>query len=289
MSRKSIFTRLMSVEDFEIAISRGNSIDTRGFFAKSNQQFSTRELFDETVYSDAMLNNILGPVVLISWDGENVNIIRFNEQFYELVNAAESGMVLNGVQRLMTGGEEPKLRCMFDEAEAHELLGSSGMLQFRLEGGVPHRFLLRLYYLGDMGATKRFYGALQDVTELTKLQEQLRLISQYTSDTIVFMHKRTGGYRFDVAAHGLAELTGMTAEEVEAEFNDRSILERVDTETLEGMRDYVAESLSSLLSFTVKNARGEDVAIVMKADVIDSPETDVIRILDFRPDQIISE
>ena len=50
------------------------------------------------------------------------------------------------------------------------------------------------------------------------------------------------------------------------------------------MRSYVAESQSSLLRFSLENARGEQVRIVMKADVIDDSTTDVIRILDFRPE-----
>ena len=278
------FYRPMNVTDFEMAITRGDSIDTRGFFSKSNEQFRTRELFDDNVYSDAMLNNILGPVVLISWDGENANITRFNEQFSEVVDASERGIVLDGVQRLMTQGQADKLARLLAEAEEHELVGSTGMLEFRLEGGVPRRFLLRFFYLGDAGRYKRFYGALQDVTELTMLQEQVKLISKYSSDTIVFMRDRDGGYRYDVTAHGLAELMGLSAEEVEREFNDGTILQRVDLETLATMRSYVAESQSSLLRFSLENARGEQVRIVMKADVIDDSTTDVIRILDFRPE-----
>ena len=51
----------------------------------------------------------------------------------------------------------------------------------------------RVVDIADGGSKE--IGILQDVTELTMLQEQVKLISKYSSDTIVFMRDRDGGYR----------------------------------------------------------------------------------------------
>ncbi|MBP5256246.1 MAG: EAL domain-containing protein, partial [Clostridia bacterium] len=69
------FYKPMAVELFEALISDQDNVDDRGFILKHNEQFRLREFLDENIYSDNMLNNILGPVCIYSRDdGRHVNI-----------------------------------------------------------------------------------------------------------------------------------------------------------------------------------------------------------------------
>ena len=54
------FFRPMPTADFESLIDDPERIDTSGIAFKANQQFQLRELLDGNIYSDTMLNNILG-------------------------------------------------------------------------------------------------------------------------------------------------------------------------------------------------------------------------------------
>ncbi len=77
------FYRPMTCSDFERLMADESLIDRSGFVVKPNEEFRLRELLDQNVYSDSMLNNILGPVCICSWKDDDVDVIRFNEQFYE--------------------------------------------------------------------------------------------------------------------------------------------------------------------------------------------------------------
>ncbi len=75
------FYRPLFVEDYEKLIADPQNIDTRGFFFKVREQFHTREFLDENVFSDTMLNNILGPVAFFLRHGSEIDILRYNQQF----------------------------------------------------------------------------------------------------------------------------------------------------------------------------------------------------------------
>ena len=75
------FYRPMTLDDFERLIIDESNIDRKGFQVKSNDEFHLREFLDHNVYSDSMLNSLLGAVGVYSWRDDNVDIVRFNEQF----------------------------------------------------------------------------------------------------------------------------------------------------------------------------------------------------------------
>jgi hypothetical protein len=77
-----------------------------------------------------MLNNIIGAVALYSWDGENTDIVRFNQQFYESVDVPDFMEKLTNIERVMPPEDVPVLHSLFKEAKEHRLSGSSGMVRF---------------------------------------------------------------------------------------------------------------------------------------------------------------
>ena len=215
------FYRPMPINDFRNLIVDENMIDDRGFVAKLNEQVRIREFLDKNIYSDTMLNNIIGAVAFYSWDGKKTDIVRFNEQFYEAVGIQEFSERLEFIEQFIHPDDWVKMHDAFRFAMADKLNGHSEILRFYTPDGTVLSFFIHFYYLGKKEGGERFYGAAQNVTELTDLKEEVNLIANYSKDSLMFLRKVSSAWYYSVASRGLADLFDITPAEFEKELNER--------------------------------------------------------------------
>ena len=192
------FYKPMSAPDYERLLSDGKNVDSNGFVFKANEEFRIREFLNDTVYSDSMLNHILGPAAVYSLHGDDIDIIRFNEMFYRAVNVPDFHSKLLGIQRFMPKNEVPELFLTLKKAYDDRLNGSSGVFTFMKIDGSAARFLIQFYFLNEDGEQRRFYGSATDVTEITNLHWHMELLSRFTSRTVLFLLYSQGEYSFEV-------------------------------------------------------------------------------------------
>ena len=217
------FYKGMPKEEVEKLLSDPNNIDERGFVVKSNEQFRIREFLDKNVYSDNMLNNIIGAVAYYSWHDNHIDIVRFNEQFYKAIDIKEMHERLNNIEQYMPEGDADKFFDLMKQAVDDNLNGSVGIIRFRAPGGAILSFNVHLYYLGEKEGAKRFYGSLHNSTELTEARQQLSLISSFSSDTIIFLRKFNDDWSFLVTAYGLRDELQLSKEEIQDTLNKGQI------------------------------------------------------------------
>ena len=222
------FYRPMPVEEFEDLIRDGTNIEPGGIEFKANEQFHTREFLDENVVSDAMLNNLLGPVVIYRWSGDNVDIIRYNQQFYLML-----GIELHQINERRTGILEyfyPEDRERFCQAMEHaardRLNGARCVVRAYKPNGVLNWYSVQLYFMEENEQGMLFYGAVEDVTEL-----------QYINSEIPGGYYRCstdGRFEFYYIGDGFLEMVGYTAEEIREKFGNQLInmVHRDDVELL---------------------------------------------------------
>ena len=215
------FYRPMPINDFRNLIVDENMIDDRGFVAKLNEQVRIREFLDKNIYSDTMLNNIIGAVAFYSWDGKKTDIVRFNEQFYEAVHIQEFSERLEFIEQFIHPDDWVKMHDAFRFAMMDKLNGHSETLRFYTPDGTVLSFYIHFYYLGKKEGGERFYGAAQNVTELTDLKEEVNLIANYSKDSLIFLRKVSSNWYYSVASRGLADLFDITPAEFEKELNER--------------------------------------------------------------------
>ena len=213
------FYRPMPYKELEQLISVENKIDDRGFVVKLNEQVRIREFLDKNIYSDSMLNNIIGPVAFYSWTGEQTDIVRFNEQFYKAVHINEFAERLEHIERFIHVDDAAKMHAAFQEAMDNKLNGASETLRFYTPDGTILSFYIHFYYMGRKEGGERFYGAAQNVTELSDLIEEKRLIANYSRDGIAFIRKVNNEYLYSVMSRGLSDLFDITPIELEEELN----------------------------------------------------------------------
>ena len=225
------FYRPMPTADYEKLISNPQLVDNSGITFKSNQQFRLRELLDNNVYSDTMLNNILGPCAFYSLHGDDVDIVRYNEQFYEAVDIPNFSDRLEKIQRFMPKSDVPLMLEVLREAALDRLNGTKGIFHFYKTNGTLTTFYMHFYYLHAEGDCQIFYGAVQNITKLSNLEKQVALLSRISAETVLFLSRLPDNeIRFTVLFNGLESEIGMDAPTLEQELNSGKFHERIGSE-----------------------------------------------------------
>ena len=281
------FYRPMPPADFEALISDPDNVDPQGFIFKANDQFRIREFLNDTIYSDSMLNNIIGPAAIYELHGDTVDIVRFNQQFFEAVDVPDFAQRLDGIQHYMPEGDAKLLLNLLNKAYEDRLNGASGVMTFnRVDGGIS-RFLIHFYFLNESGESLRFYGAARDVTELSNLSRHMELLSRFSSHMVIFLLIRHGKLAFEVAANGLEGQLKLTKAQVESELNAGAFYDRVSDADRDGLRrqclSAFREGRNFSASFTLRAGDGAPLALFIKGDYVGDETSDVKCILSIRP------
>jgi len=280
------FYKPMPQTAFETLIRDERNIDLQGFTFKFNEEFHIREFLNRDVYSDSMLNQIIGPAAIYAWDGEKVDIVRFNQQFYQSVNDGKFTGRLTDIQQYMPAGEKQELPEMLQKAYDDRLNGSQGVLSFRKVDDTMVRFLIHFYYLGTEGNNKRFYGAARDVTDIVKMQRQMDLLSRFVSRTVLFLNAKEDKYVFEVVAHGLESAIGMTRKEMEEELNTgkfyRHLVPQNESVLWKIALKCVETQQGATQHFWMQDADGGRIPLVVDADIVKDPFSEVRCILSMR-------
>ncbi len=235
------FYRPLPVDDFERLIDEPDQIDTRGLQYQTNEEFHFREFLDQNVYSDSMLNSILGAVAFYSWHGDEVDIMRYNQNFYDEVKIPGFNEYTQSIQKMALPEDLPILYGLFEKAIDDPLNGATGAVRFRKPDGTICQHRMHFYFLGEDERGKRFYGSIHDLTEFITLNDHMRLLSQIFPDSVVFLRKKRGKWTSRVVIHGLREDMGLTAEEFEQELNSGNFFQRLEP----GIRDQLRQAADS--------------------------------------------
>ena len=269
----------MPAADFEQLISDERAVDRRGILQKANEELHVREFLDENIYSDTILNNILGAVAFYSRRGDSVDIIRFNEQFYRLVGAPDFVDRLNQIENFIYPDDRERFFSLLDRAEADRLNGANGVVGVYRFDGTLGQFLLRIYYLGEDERGKRYYSALQDVTQVTQLQNQMHLFARVTSNTVIFLSVHGGRNVFHVPIYGLQEALGMDQETLERELNSGKFVRRMSDADRSVLRTQAlrpsADGEAFRYHFRVTDDGGRDVPLRIKTEYVHDEFSDV--------------
>ena len=211
------FSAAMPVAEFEDLISEKSAIDTEGIVFKANQQLQIREFLDQNIHSEVMLNNILGPVAFYYWHGEDVDILRFNEQFYQMVGIDAKSLEERRkcFQNYLFPGDREKLYELLLYAENHHAIGARGVVRAFRPNGVILWIELQIYFLGKDGQGKKYYASARDVSEQQYLSSELP--GAYYRCTL------EKDFRFLFISQNFLKLTGFSQTEIQMQFDNKLI------------------------------------------------------------------
>lgn len=213
------FYKPMPIKEFEKLISDPKMIDSRGIEVKTNEQFRIREFLDKNIYSDSMLNNIIGAVAIYSLRKNHVDIVRFNQQFMDSVDVPDFLDLLENIETTMPEEDRPFLFETLKQAKEDKLLGASRILRFYRQDGVLSSFKMHFYYIGKKEGTDRFYGSVLNVTDLVDLEEGKELMSRYSNGNMILVRHVGNQWKFTVVSHNLSDIIGVDPATLEKELN----------------------------------------------------------------------
>ncbi|MCR5272447.1 MAG: GGDEF domain-containing phosphodiesterase [Lachnospiraceae bacterium] len=218
----------MPVKEFEKFFEKKEMLDHNGIFFKANNKIHVREFMDSNIYSDNMLNNILGAVSYYWQKGEEVYITRYNDQMLKLVGGVD--YVPEG-KRQVDGYVHPSDRKKFykllDDAYNDGLNGAEGIIRFKVLKDRMIMCYLRVYNIGESSGGRDFYVSYRDITKMNRLEKNINFLSSYIRSTIVLSEMKGGIWNHDVVLNGLERRLNMTADKLERELTDMSFYNRV--------------------------------------------------------------
>ena len=223
------FYRPMAPEEFEKLLTDETLIDYRGFRFKFNQQMRVREFLDQNKFTDTMLNNILGPVAFYRQKDQNVDIIRYNQPFYEMVGIEPEVLAERQmhIQQFFYQDDVPRFFQLLEKAAQDRVNGADGEFRIYRPNGVLIWLFIRVYFQGNTEQGRIFYASLRDITDKQYLN--LGLPGAYyrcTDDET---------YELLYISENFLDMTGFSREELTEQFGNR-LARMIHPNDLEGIR-----------------------------------------------------
>ena len=158
----------MNVAAFEELISDERNIDHEGFWCRQSESLHVREFLDTNLFSDAILNNILGPVAFYDMYENKIEVTRVNEQYLALAGIArtEEDAFRKRFWTHVRDDDRQLLFSIFHQAYENQAEGASGLIHFIREDGEALWVKIQVFFLREKEGHKHFCASLSDMTEM---------------------------------------------------------------------------------------------------------------------------
>ena len=260
------FYEPMPIKSFEQLIYEDLHMDHQGFQFKANQQLHTREFLDTNLFTDAMLNNVLGPVCFFNWHDDTVDIIRFNQQFYLLTGLDADVLEArrHDILQFFVPADIPAFLNMLRDAMNDHLNGGVGTFRVYKYSGAISYLNVRVYFINEDENGKKFYASNQDVTDTQVVNRELP--GAYYRCTL------GDGFSFLYMSESFLEMTGYTEAQIRTLFDNKLInmVHPNDVQNLvEDANLVLREGSSNLRPYRIRHKNGGYIYVVENSRLTD--------------------
>lgn len=159
------FFKPVTVEEFEELLFRDRQqFDYSGIQLKKNNQLHIKELMNENLFSETIVNNILGAIAFVECYGDVVEIIRTNDT-YDRVIMSKGGSDERRrfpLKYVYPDDRETFLR-IFHDAYQNPLEGASGEFRYIKQDDRIVWYRIKAFFLREQDGRKMFYGSITDL------------------------------------------------------------------------------------------------------------------------------
>lgn len=168
----------MPIEQFETLLADERRLDYTGLQCKQVEALHVREFLDGNLFTDTMLNNILGPAAFYDVYENQIEITRVNEQYFQMSGIGaegEKGSYSRKLWNHVRDDDRPILFSLFERAYDNRPKSAEGYIHYLRVDGKVLWIYMRIFFLQEKNGHKVFYGSLVDMTALRErnLREQL--------------------------------------------------------------------------------------------------------------------
>ena len=181
----------VSLDEFEeLLIKERTRFDFSGIQLKENRQIHIRELMNENLFSETIVNNILGAVAFVEVYDDTVEIIRTNDIYQRTIVSREKTdkLMQNFPMQNVYEEDRENLLDIFSRAFANPLEGATGEIRYIKDAGEIVCYRIRAFYLRENNGRKMYYGSITDISQ-EKQQELVLSIAQKQLESALKLSK----------------------------------------------------------------------------------------------------
>lgn len=158
----------MNIEAFEELLADERNIDHEGFWCRQSEAIHIRELMDANLFSDSVVNSILGAVAFYDIYENNIEITRANEQYLQLAGVVRKNedAYHKHFWTHVRDDDRQLLFSIFNEAYENQAEGAAGYIHFVRNDSITLWVHIRVFFLREKDGHKMFCATLADMTEL---------------------------------------------------------------------------------------------------------------------------
>lgn len=164
----------LPINQFENLLADERNLDFNGLCVKQVEALHTREFIDGNLFTDTMVNNILGAAAFYDVYENQIEITRVNEQYFRLVGVGTNDTE-NYDKKLwdhVRDDDRSVLFSLFEQAYDKRPGCAEGYIHFiRMDGKVLWIFM-KVFFLREKNGHKMFYCSLVDVTSFRERELQ---------------------------------------------------------------------------------------------------------------------
>lgn len=199
----------LPIPEFEKILTNEKNLDFDGLWCKQVEPLHVRELLDSNLFSDSMVNNLLGATAFYDIYENKIEITRVNDQYYQLTGIA-SGEDMNYSRKFwnhVPADEQGELFSIFEQAYENRVKGAQGYVHYMRADGNVLWVHLRVFFIREREGHKLFYSSLTDVTFLQEEKRRMTLIERNVNELTDRQKEHLDEYYGDMpCAFGVAKI-----------------------------------------------------------------------------------
>lgn len=246
------FYRPMPVETLESLLEREENIDFRGIKARQMESLNVRELLGGDMFSEAVVNNILGGIAFYDVYEGQVEILCVNEQYYRVTgsNSVDLEEHRKEGMRYVYADDRQKLLDIFEEAFRSRVNGGKGAVR-RLSGkGRTLWVQLHVFFIKEQDGHRMYYASLSDVTKEVALRNNMRLLIDHISENIVLARYKDDTISYEIIANGMYRDLGYTWQEYEKHLKEKRYEQMLTDRDKERIRGKLMDAIRNKGDFS---------------------------------------
>lgn len=256
------FYQPLPIERYENLLEKQENFDYRGIRAREIKNLSIKDLMNADIFSETMMHNILGGIGFYKVSGSNVELLKVNEYYYKVTGSNPIDLEEQRIyiQNRVYEDDQEKFLEIFKRADHNRLSGGCGQIRRICDNGSVIWVQLHAFFLKAQEDGRLYYGAVTDVTEQRKREQNQELHFLNNNMPGGYHRCSTGpGHEFLYISNRFLEIFGYTREEIRNLFGNKfmNMVHPDDREQMEADVCYLENSsCASNIEYRMRAKKG---------------------------------
>lgn len=158
----------LPIDQFETLLADERHLDLTGLHCKQVESFHMRELMDGNLFTDTMINSILGPSAIYDVYDNQIELTRVNEQYYQLfgLDVPDNESLGRKLWNSVRDDDRPMLLSLLERAYEQYPIPAEGNIHYLKIDGKVLWLHNRIFFLREKDGHRIFFVSLADLTYL---------------------------------------------------------------------------------------------------------------------------